>query len=253
MGYTLTQIVNELMIEMGEGQTNKFARFYQLGVAALREFNLDTTGVPKPIVLDINDDDTADLPLDYLQYIRIGICVNGEIICLGRNDALCINKLYDNCNDSVAHLTVTQFGYPNGYLSGYLYGRPNYRNGEFQGGLFGIGADNNCLGYYRINKETNQIVFSQLTCRREAIIMEYMSDIDSINEDFEVHPFCIAALKDYIFWKVKQRSSKPLGEQQMANRDYINSSRLMRMRFASATKEEWISAFRSGIKASPKL
>jgi hypothetical protein len=171
---------------------------------------------------------------------------------LGRNDALCINKIYDNCNNSIAHSTV-QFGYPNGYLSGYPYGRPNYRNGEFYGGMFGIGADNNCLGYYRINKDTRQIVFSQLNCSRESIIMEYLSDIDSIDQDFEVHPFCVSALKDYIFWKLKQRSSKPLSEQQMANKDYINSSRLMRQRFSSATAEEWTAAFKSGIKATPKL
>lgn len=248
MGYTLTNIINELLIESGEGQSNKFARYYQLGVAGLRKFNMNTNGVPKPVVLDINDDDTADLPLDYLQYIRIGLCLNGEIVCLGRNDALCINKIYDNCNNSIPH-QVQQFNYPNGYLSG----RPNYRNGEFQGGMFGIGADNNSLGYYRINKETNQIVFSQLTCRRESMIMEYIADIDSIDGDFEVHPFCIEALKDWIFWKLKQRSSKPLGEQQMAHQDFINSSRLMRQAFASSPINEWIAAFRSGIKATPKL
>lgn len=248
MGYTLKQVISELMIEMGETQNNKFARFYQLGVAGLREFSMDTTGVPKSIVLDINDDDTADLPLDYLQYIRIGICIDGQIVCLGRNDALCINKIYDNCNNSVSH-SVSQFGYPNGYWSG----GPNYRNGEFYGALYGIGADNNSLGYYRINKDTRQVVFSQLNCLRDSIVMEYMSDIDSVDQDFEVHPFCVAALKDYIFWKLKQRSSKPLGEQQMANKDYVISSRLMRHRFASSTSEEWSQAFRSGLKASPKL
>ena len=248
MGYTLTHIVNELMLEQGEGQTNKFARYYQLGVAGLRSFNMDTTGAPKVVELTISDNDTADLPLDYLKYIRIGLCFNGQMYCLGRNNALCLDKPADVCGSPVAHVSYRENYFGWGYSDVTLH----YRNGEFTGGLFGIGGDNNSLGYYRIDKQTNQIKFSQLSCT-STVIMEYLSDINTIDEDFEVHPFCVEALKDWICWKLKQRSSKPLGEQQLANEDYKKSSRVMRARFASSTAEEWMACFHSGVKATPKL
>jgi len=65
MSYTLSNIVNELLIEVGEGSANKFARLYQLGTACLREQNMDLSGIPKVVNLTVNDNDTADLPSDY--------------------------------------------------------------------------------------------------------------------------------------------------------------------------------------------
>lgn len=248
MGYALSDVVNELMIEQGMTQSNQFARYYQLGVAGYRKFNMNTSGVPKVIELDLNSDDTVTLPTNYLQYTRVGLCINGEIVCLGRNDKLCLNTITDNCGNPIKHQTYKYDGY-----QGYLDNNQNVRNGEFVGGLFGIGADNNCLGYYRIDRDNNRIVLSQLTCFTDSIILEYIADIQSVDEDFDIHPFCVEPLKDWIFWKLKQRSSKPLGEQQLAKEDYHISSRLMRMQFGSSTKEEWLAAFRSGVKGTPKL
>ena len=103
MGYKLSEIVEEKLIEMGEGQSNKFSRFYQFGLSFLRQKNLTTTGFPKIIELTISSVDTAPLPLDYLQYTRIGLCVNGIIYSLGRNENLCLNPLFDSCGNPIAH------------------------------------------------------------------------------------------------------------------------------------------------------
>jgi hypothetical protein len=246
--YTLSDICNELLIEMGESQSNKFARFYQLGVAGLRKMNFNTIGVPKVVELTISSADTAPLPNDYVRYTKIALCIDGRLYCLGEDNSLCLNKNYDDCGNPVAHgNNIT----PNGFVSTQYYA-DHYRNGENMGRFFGIGADNNLLGYYRIDKENNQILFSELTCSA-SVVMEYLADINSIDGDFEVHPFCVEALKDWIFWKLKQRSSKPLGEQQLAEQNFRDSSRLMRMMVTSSTKEEWVAAFQSGNQATPKM
>lgn len=249
MGYKLTDIVNELMIEIGEGQTNKFGRFFQLGVSGLRQMNLNTTGFPKITELTIGDNDTADLPNDYINYTRIALCINGVLWSLGNNPNLCLVPEYDDCGNPVAGTNTanTEFGYMvNPFIA------DNYRNGSLAGRMFGIGGDNNMLGYYRIDMNTRKILFSNLT-RNYTVVLEYISDISAVDGDFEVHPFCVEALKDWMFWMYKSRSSKPLGEQQLAKENWMRSNRNMRMMFASRTKEDWVAAFQSGNNAAPKM
>lgn len=251
MIYTLSSIVEELLVEMGEGQSNKFARFYQFGLSFLRQKHFTTTGFPKVVQLTINENnDTADLPNDYVQYIKIGLCINGQIYSLGLDNSICLNPSFDQCGNPVRE-NYQSLGY-NGW--GYIGDRvgDHYRNGEMMGRFFGIGADNNALGYYRINKETNQIQFSQLTCTAN-VVLEYLSDVNSLDGDFEVHPFSVEALKNYMFYMYKFRSSKSLGEIELANDLYKKSFLLMQRMFATSTLDEWIAAFQSGNMSAPKM
>jgi hypothetical protein len=271
--YTLSNVINEMLIELGESQTNKFARFYQFGIAFLRRTNFNTSGYPKVRELIINANDTADLPCDYVRYTRIALCIDGRLYCLGLDESLCLNESYNDCGVPVGHGNNG-----NGDLINAIpfVGTPliadNYVNGEFVGRMFGIGADNNVFGYYRINPAKNQILFANLTSPSTVftntnntngvntsgapptVVLEYLADINiSDDGDYQVHPFAVEALKDWIFWKYKQRSSKPLGEQQLAEKNFNDSNRLMRMMFNSSTKEEWVAAFATGNMASPKM
>jgi hypothetical protein len=266
MGYTLSDIVNELLIELGMGQNNQFARFYQFGLSYLRRVNMDTSGFPKIVELDINSNDTADLPSDYIQYSKIALCVNGRLISLGLNNNLCLDKNYDdcgnvatcsscgsaNCNCGSSSTTFTNtFGGALGQGNPMAFADTT-RNGESLGRMFGIGSDNNLIGQFRIDKNSNQIKLSGL-CHTATVVMEYLADVNAQDGDFEVHLYMIEAIKDWMAWKYKQRSSKPLGEQQMAHEDFKRSHRLMQQRFASSTLQEFIEAFQSGNSAIPKM
>lgn len=252
-GYTLSQIVNEFLIEQGQGQSNSFARYYQFGLSFLRRTNFNTSGVPKVVELTISSADTADLPNDYVRYTRIALCCNGRLYCLGLDETLCLNQNYNSCGDSVEHSEVTTTWPALGAgTMGWPFPADNFVNGEFVGRMFGIGADNNCFGYYRIDNDRRQILFRDLQ-QESSVIMEYLADVSAVDDDFIVHPFMVEALKDWIQWKYKQRSSKPIGEQQMARDDFNNSNRLMRMMFNSSTKEEWVATFATGNLGTPKL
>lgn len=239
MSYKLKDIVSEYLIEIGEGQNNKFARFYQYGLSFLRKTNFNTTGFPKVVELTINSNDTADLPADYVSYTRIALSSGGRLYSLGRDESISVGV--DEEGDSASP----------GYVGSPLIA-DNYVNGEMVGRLFGVGGDNNCYGYYRIDKTNNQIQFRDLL-QTSDVILEYLADVSVSDGDFDVHPFMIEALKDWMQWKYKQRSSRPLGEQQVAEQNFNNSNRLMRMMFNSSTKEEWVAAFASGNLAAPKM
>lgn len=256
--YTLSDIINELLIEMDYTQNNRFAQFYQFGVSYLRRVNLDTSGFPKIVDLHVSHNDTANLPNDYIQYTKIGLCVNGQMISLGLNNNICLDQKYNQCGIPVSPHNGNQNGFGWDAFGSLLgIGNPmlfadTTRNGEALGRLFGAGSDNNIIGQYRIDLTNRQIKFSGLkqSC---AIVLEYLADITGSGDDFEVHPFMIESCKDYIFWKIKQRSSKPLGEQQIAHQDFKISHRLMQQRFMSSTLEEWTAAFESCNKQTPKL
>lgn len=261
MGYKLDDIIQEYLIEIGESQSNKHARFRQFGLNFLRETNFDISGFPTIVELDISDHDTVDLPNDYVNYTKIALCQNGKLYSLSQNNDICLDKNYDDCGrpaiaNSDINTNAANFFYDP--YTGIGFGNPllvadNYRNGEMMGRMFGIGSDVNLLGSYRIDKGANQIRLSGLSIS-STIVLEYLSDVSVSNDgDFTVHPFAIAALKDSVHFQSKVRGNKPLGEQQMA-KDLAKISRhIMKHRFMSHTTQEWSDAMMSCIKAVPKL
>jgi len=257
-GYTLTDICNELLIEMGEAQSNKFARYFQLGLSCLREQNMDLSGVFKVATLTVSSNDTVDLPSDYLNYSRIALCGrDGQLHSLGRNDNICLDKNYNSCGEvsnennpvptSSQATTVAGIWWTSDYLD------DNIRNGELIGRFFGIGGGNNANGYYRIDLANGQIQLGRIPTGTDSIVLEYLADINSVDGDFEVHPFLVETVKNWIYWKLIARDRARNGnEKEMAMIDFQKSERISRIRFNSRTADEWLAAFRHGNQASVK-
>ena len=258
MGYTLSDICNELLVEMGESQTNRFPRFFQLGTACLRDQNMDLSGVAKVEELTVNANDTVDLPSDYINYSRIALCgKDGQLHSLGRNNNLCLGRDYDACGNPSGRETSTGRGSQATTIAGIWWSSDylddNIRNGELVGRFFGIGGGNNANGYYRIDLNNNQILLGSMPKGTSSIVLEYLADIDSVGGDFVVHPFLIETVKDYIYWKLISRDrNRSSSEKQIAMMDYEKSARSSRIRFNSRTADEWLAAFRAGNQAAVK-
>jgi len=231
--YTLSEIVNESLIEMGYTQSNRYAQFYQFAVSGLREFNMDMGAVPKVASLTINSNDTVDLPNDYVNYSRVAICgKDGFLHSLGQNNNLCLNRNYDDCGNPVSHTSVSEI-VPiwNGW-----YWDNNIRNGEVMGRFFGIGGGNNANGYYRFDLEHGQILLSGTPALTDSIILEYIADINAVDDDYLVHPFIVDTLKNWIYWKsIARDRNRSANEKEMAMIDYQRSERISRIRFNSRT------------------
>jgi hypothetical protein len=243
MAYKLNQIVDEWLAERGLAD-NSWNRVYTNMVSGLRRFNLSTSGVPKVVQLTLDDADRAPLPSDYLQYSKIAFCLNGHMFALGLNNDLCLDLSFNDCGQPVANNSL--FVSPNIGLSTGLVGTPfmvgdTQRNGEFIGRLFGIGSDNNPYGYYRIDKANNQILFSNLA-QKSDIVMEYSADINAIDKDFDVHPYCVEAVKAWADWKLGKADKM----------HYLAEAKIMRLMFGKFTAKEWMAAAQSGQMAAPK-
>ncbi len=250
---SLDSVVREFLIENGKSE-NEYFKHLQMGISFLREANMDFSGAPSTVILPVNANLTVDLPEGYINYIRIAVADRvGNLHSLGLNDKMSFIRSFDKCGNLQPTNNQATASTANGNFIGTFEGfADNWRNGELMGRFFGIGGGNNANGYYRIDQQHGVI---QLQCNHAStIVLEYLSDLSLVNGHFQVHPFIVETLKNWIYWKaLKGNSRAGLGDRQLAKKDYDLSYRIAIKRFTSGTLEEWYAVFRSGNSAAVKF
>ena len=101
MAVTLDSIVKEYIIESGGATEHNYARLLQLAIKGLREIHIDVSGDPKAVYLTVSDNDTVNLPDDYINYLKIAVCDSetGNVHSLGWNKQMCLPRSYDDCGN----------------------------------------------------------------------------------------------------------------------------------------------------------
>ena len=116
-----------------------------------------------------------------------------------------------------------------------------------------IGGGQNANGYYRIDRENNQIALSSDVEHTE-IILEYISDGSNVNGDNVINTLSEEALRAYIYWKSIQRRRNSTGQdREFARRDWYNEKRLARARVVNFTPDQAKRITRKGFKQSPRF
>lgn len=221
---TIDQVVSEYILENGEPEAKRM-RLTQLAISGLREFHLDLTGTSKMVRLQRSSVDTLDLPQDYLQYIRIGICDRyGNLHNLGINNNMVTAPFTDSCGNPAPPLALTT-NYDRLTLINFTtdYAANHFRNGEMTGAFFGLGGGNNVNGYYKIDLQRWIILLQGVSA--DEIILEYLPNLEQMSEDgrlqYTIPEQCVDALKNWLYWKLIARNrSYSLGEKQMAERSW---------------------------------
>lgn len=250
MAYKLQDIVDEWIVENGKNESMR-ARLYTIALSGLRELHLDVNGVVKIVELCINDNDTVDLPNDFINYTRIGmIGGDGRVYAMARDNQI---NLAPNCGVQGRNLQ-NQGDWLNPYIgapySGFFYGV----NG-FTGGIFGAGGGSNGFGFYRLDKKTNQLWLGGLNMFSNcSIILEYIGDIDAEDGDFVVNPFVIQTIKDWISWRYCFNDRNTSASEKMYKQKiYANSLRIAKSRYGSSTPEEWATELRKTNSATVRF
>ena len=242
---TLSTLVKEFLVEVSELTEHKFARYLQYGYSGLRDFNLDTSGSITAVFLTVNSNGTVDLPSDYISFIRLGICgTDGNLHYLGHNPKMC-RLSTDDCGDLEKNTGTGSSAFADAEGG-------HWRNDEGIGRYFGVGGGNNKNGYYKIRSKEGYIELQNFD--NGEVWLEYLADISrNSNGEFQVHPYLIEALKDWIQWMSIQRNLRqPANAKEMARRDYLRSKNIAQRRFASFTLEECKSVIRKSFTMFPK-
>ena len=238
---TLREVVNDLLISIGEDSQHNFLRYFRLGMNGVRELHYDALQEVRAIQLPVDSTYKINLPNDYVNYIRVSILDNNNfVVPLGRNS--------DYLNIADKHTTTPPFyngnqtevdaktypvlqgvwmNYDSNSTSNFLdseggiakeggdmtsYNDPTNLQDVQQDyaihydneeyGFYGLGGGNNRKGYYRIDPQGRTIQFSSNLASKN-IILEYISDgiINAQGYEIEVPRIASEALSSFIYWK----------------------------------------------------
>lgn len=250
MDFTLDRVVREFMVEdLGLEQIDRrYARYLSSAIGGLRDLYYSSIGnVEKEVLLDVNDNDTVSLPDDFIDYYAIGICSGGELLGLGLNSNMC-DVAKDDCGDRVIDNTTS-----NDDLSGIFSYYTDYNDkGERLGGNYGVGGGRSSIGEYKLYPDKGYIALSGYSGSQ--IILRYKADISMVDGDYKVHPYNVKPIKDWLWYKYVSKSrSYNLGQVQLAERAYAKSRREAQKRHNSFSAREFLNAWRSGFKGSPRI
>lgn len=227
--YTLDNIVRGALADK-QYPMHWYIQFLTYGVDALRELNLDVLQNVKSVRIPINSYRAGFLPNDYVEYVRVGTEFGQYIMPWGekRDSFNRLNKFDAQGNKiNYGDIEAENGILPNNW-EGFWY--TNYVNdkGEHTGRIF-----NNRPAYresFTILRERNEIQLDASYDGTE-IVMDYISDGTSLDASNNIHPYAVAAIKAYIFWKQKEHGRQyGIGERRDAEDKYYNQLRILRAR-----------------------
>lgn len=267
----LWYVVNSVKMDL-EIDTNQFdLKFYKWAVDMYKEMcaanvirnNFKT--VRLPALLDtMSGQRYAELPDDFIDYYKIGICMCGYIINLDANDLICLAppKL-DCCGEALAEQMNSivgacesngtgQYAFPAAFSYDQTWDYfPYFKNGQFVAGMYGRGEGGYRAGY-RIDFENRRIVFDKYLTHDE-VILEYKSE--GINNGNAIVPAGVEKTLAYgVHWQRCMFSNK---KEEKADRDsfrkrYQRGLKQCMARIMAMSVVEILDIYRASIHQAPK-
>ena len=199
------------------------------GITEMNMFHLDISG-PKTTVLTISDINTVALPQDYIDYLQIGIIVNGQIRTLSLNPQIPIPITMD-CGEDTNGFSDLIRAYP---------ASPQ----------FGAGGGYN-VSEYKIDKRGRRIVL-QGAVPGGQVIMEYISSGISLSEENYFPRKYLPVIRAYVMWVLADNDPKVQIQEKM-RKGKILQEEVMRVSMSEMpTISEMVDVIRSGYRQTPK-
>jgi hypothetical protein len=244
----LDEIVREFYIErLHMSQLdNRYPMFLQIAISGLKDINMDIKSVVTEAYLPVNDNDTVDLPSNYLDYLVIGVVSNGAIAAIGKNNNTPLRD-NDDCGDLKTSVNDgTEYSFV-GYNSNHYT-----KDGQFSGRYYGAGGGGSAFGTYKVYKDKGYISLTNTTV--ESIIMRYYATLEQVDGNFMVEEYFTEALKDWMWWKyVQNQRSYDLGVKQLAEQSYHRQKKKAEKRTYRFNIVNFVNAFRTGYRSTPRI
>lgn len=245
----LDEIIREFYIERLHSTQldNRYPMFLQTAISGLRDMNIDSRGIITEVELDVNANDTVDLPNDYIDYLVIGTVNDGVISSLGFNGNMAPRRK-DDCGDFFAA------GNSNGSENIFFNFNSSHftKDGQYNGRSFGAGGGGSSNGTYKVYKQDGYIAVSGVTVSK--LVLRYLATLKQVDGNFLVDEYYVEALKDWIWWKyVQNQRSYGLAEKQLAQADYFREKKKAINRQYRYNIIEFVNAYQSGYRSSPRI
>lgn len=199
---SLDNITRSLILQAGYPM-HWYLQFLKYAADCLREITFDSLRVVNTQKIALSEGNIAPLPCDYVDWVRVGMPIGQYVRPLSQSDL--INRLhnYDSAGEIAEYGEKQTESYiDNIAIAGFNWVRTNEYN-ENTGRLFGMGSYPSANGFKVLReRDGGEIQFDDQTGMK-AIILEYISDGQTIDNATKVHPYAQATIEAYIIWKMK--------------------------------------------------
>jgi hypothetical protein len=248
----LDYVVNHVLMDLDDSSMRMYKKFLQYAINGFTDLNLFTLQNVKVAYLPISEQKTVNLPVDYIEYTKIGFNEGGKMGVFGANEDLLLPRRTDDCgneiNDNTGDCSIDEIVFPN---YGYYFA-PHYRNGQYVGELYAGLGGGNPNGSYRIDQDRRQIAFSS-DVGVDEIILEYKSSGVAGDGSTNVPRQCVPALVAYVHWQRRRYNDKvALGVKETLKQEYYTEFEKLRDLEFSFTAEEYFASRRSTYSSIPK-
>ena len=237
---TLKEVINDFKVTMEDADhiANSSDRaLHNIAKRGLREIGFDISKKIKTVKLNVESNDTVDLPNDFVDICKVGLVTEDGVIV----------ALISNENITTLSATANTVGEDNEFDTLIF---ENYLHNGTLGRLYGIGGGH-APGHYKLNLDQNRIEIGQVSNISE-IVLEYISD-QARADNPDVHVYAEEALRCYMYYKlIERKSGVPANEKARARTEYYNELRKARARLSSFTKENALATIRKNFMLAPK-
>jgi hypothetical protein len=161
---TIDYVVAEMQVELDDYSTTQNQRLTALVVSALREIRLYHKAAIQVAYLTINEAGIIPFPFDYMDFINIGIPMNGQLWNLTEDNKMLLDRSTDCGEDSRVMSQGSSFENRVSILT------PSWSLNRFTPTYYGVSGGRN-TGYYKVDEQARQIQFDGKIPRGEVVLV----------------------------------------------------------------------------------
>ncbi len=195
---TIRYIVMSVLNRLGDYSMKQYKRLVQIAIEGFTELSLWHLNSVEVVYIHMSTAKTVSLPRDFVDYVKIGIPINGQLRILTRKDSIILPRVFDDTQVPIGNIMVNS---ANSSISNAIFFSDHWRNGQFVGGLFGLPGGIDGV-YYRIDREMGQIVFWGENTPRSEIVLEYISSGVKESGGTLIPREAVPALRTYVEWQM---------------------------------------------------
>lgn len=223
----LSDCVN-MYIDESRQSSKDFRRLWVLAFRGLTDIGLDVSWTPKTTLINVNPNLTANVPIDFIDWVRVGVFNSfGEIATLRVNEELTTYK--DNNPNRISDIQ-SQVGQDANYLQ-YPYWWGGWDDNGYEH-YFGAGSSLIQAGECKFDRNNNIIILDPYFAYTQIVLQYIASPI--MDDDYAIDLKCQEALIAFIRWKEIQSLPSNrmvnISEKQLRQKEYYSQKKLARKR-----------------------
>lgn len=254
-------VVRGVCMDLDEG-LERYEQYLHWALEAHKDWHLDQAKEVKTVELDLTSYKAVILPDDYVDWTKIGIRCGNTILTFTHDENMPFAKDQDedniidvdkNClNFDVSNLSVVESSGTGLNPFGYYYYNLLNAKGQDYGKIYGLEAKDNYLGYFRINKEREEIQFRSSVTNLKTIYLEYIGNgYTPCGESF-VNPYASKMIKLYVHWMRKEYSKTSASwEVVRAEKNYWQEFEKVQYRLFDLSVEDILETWRDSYTQLP--